>query len=232
MKLSGLGKNIATAGLTAAGKTTHGKLLAAALGYEYVSATQLFLKHLKMTAEKPEGLWFRAFDEIEKARADDSVDDAVESELRQLASERSHTVFDTWALPWITDLPMLRIWFESDVESRNRKSYVSQFFSGIDRKLTLDECLPHISAKDDTTRERFLRRHKFDLFSDHECFDIRVTNSSLIPDPSVQCARAGIRTLSSVLLHASLYSLLETDEDKAALELLDPDEIFINSKWW
>lgn len=46
--------NIAFAGLTAAGKTTHAKILAHELDYEYVSATKIILDMRDLIAKKSE----------------------------------------------------------------------------------------------------------------------------------------------------------------------------------
>jgi cytidylate kinase len=45
--------NIAFAGLTAAGKTTHARRLAADLGYSYVLATDILFEILRMPAGAP-----------------------------------------------------------------------------------------------------------------------------------------------------------------------------------
>jgi cytidylate kinase len=49
--------NIAFAGLTAAGKTTHARRLAADLGYRYVSATDILLEILQVR-DPGADLWF------------------------------------------------------------------------------------------------------------------------------------------------------------------------------
>ena len=75
--------NIAFAGLTAAGKTTHAQRLAADLGYSYVSATDILFEILQM----PRGAhpWFNQADAISAAREDGAVDDELESRLVDLA---------------------------------------------------------------------------------------------------------------------------------------------------
>jgi cytidylate kinase len=223
--------NIATAGLTAAGKTTHGKLLAAALGFKHVSATELFLHFANITDESPTGLWYRKFDAIEKLREGDALDDLVEAELVRLARSEENTVFDTWALPWLTDAPMLRIWFESDFESRTRKSFVSQHdFFAPGTFQSIQWCKAHVREKDETTKARFQRRHNFDLFTDHESFDLVVTNSDLMPDTELETSRQGIRTLAPVLLHAVRWSLYQKTEDQLALKILDPHKELVSGQ--
>ena len=57
--------NVAFAGLTAAGKTTHSKILAEQLGFKYVSATQTILDIIGMD-EVPDRVWFDKYDEVEQ----------------------------------------------------------------------------------------------------------------------------------------------------------------------
>lgn len=59
--------NIAFAGLTAAGKTTHARRLAADLGYSYVSATDILLEILRVP-DPGAHLWFTQLDAITAAR--------------------------------------------------------------------------------------------------------------------------------------------------------------------
>ena len=117
--------NIAFAGLTAAGKTTHAKRLAWALGYNYVSATDILLEILDID-EPGDQIWFTRLDEINAVRGDGAVDAELEERLVQMNRTRNRTVFDTWALAWIGDDPLVRIWIESDLESRSRKCFVSE----------------------------------------------------------------------------------------------------------
>ena len=153
--------NVAFAGLTAAGKTTHARWLAADLSYEYVSATEVMLEVLEIDAPA-DGVWFERYDEIRAARQGDAADAELDRRLEELAATRQGTVFDTWALAWLSPSPMVRVWIESDLESRARKCLVSQERT----RLSLRDCRDHVRAKDRDTRDRFLRRHGFDLFSD------------------------------------------------------------------
>ncbi len=191
--------NIAFAGLTAAGKTTHALLLADELGYEYVSATKILLELLDMPAVDHRSVWFSKLDEINKLREGDALDDALEARLIQLATERDGLVLDTWALPWISDGPMIRIWIESDRRSRSWKCYVSQ---GETYERDIEACAALIDAKDQTTRNIFQRRHKFDLFSDRSIFDLIVENTHLIDSPTREGADRGIEAFAPVVATA------------------------------
>jgi cytidylate kinase len=79
--------NIAFAGLTAAGKTTHARRLAADLGYDYVSATDILFEIMRM----PPGAhpWFTQADAVSAARESGAVDAELESRLVDGASSGS-----------------------------------------------------------------------------------------------------------------------------------------------
>ncbi|HET6355405.1 cytidylate kinase family protein [Streptomyces sp.] len=190
------GTNIAFAGLTAAGKTTHARLLAEHLGYEHVSATDIILDIVGVKARDPQRVWFDHMQEIEQARAGDEVDKELERRLLHLAATKDGLVLDTWAMAWICPAPLVRIWIDSDRLSRHWKCYVSQ---GESPKLTLSECVSLIDQKDMATRESFLRRHNFDLFSDHDVFDAVLTNTHLIEAPTKFATQKGIRAFDPVV---------------------------------
>jgi dephospho-CoA kinase len=64
--------SIAFAGLTAAGKTTHAQRLAADLGYDYVSATDILFEILRVPRDAHP--WFNQAHAISAAREDGAVD--------------------------------------------------------------------------------------------------------------------------------------------------------------
>jgi cytidylate kinase len=190
--------NIAFAGLTAAGKTTHAQLLAADLGYSYVSATDILFDILQL----PRGgnPWFTQLDAISAAREGDAVDDELEARLEDLAQARDQTVFDSWALAWISPVPMARIWIESDLPSRTRKCLVSLG----DAPRPLAECETVLRAKDDHNRAMFLRRHGFDLFRDRARYHAVLCNSHLIPGATQRDAERGIEAFAPIVRDAAL----------------------------
>ena len=191
--------NIAFAGLTAAGKTTHARRLAADLGYRYVSATDILLEILQVR-DRSAHLWFTQLDAITAAREGDAVDDELEARLVDLARTRDRTVFDSWALAWISPSPMVRIWIESDLPSRTRKCLVS--LGGQPRPLA--ECEAVLRAKDDHNRAMFLRRHGFDLFTDRERYHAVLCNSHLVPAATGPESRRGIERFAPVVRGAAL----------------------------
>jgi cytidylate kinase len=191
--------NIAFAGLTAAGKTTHARRLAADLGYGYVSATDILLEILQVR-DRIAHLWFTQLDAITAAREGDAVDDELEARLKGLALNSDRTVFDSWALAWISPSPMVRIWIESDLPSRTRKCLVSLG----DQPRPLAECEALLRAKDDHNRAMFQRRHGFDLFTDRERYHAVLCNSHLIPAATGPESRRGIERFALVVREAAL----------------------------
>jgi cytidylate kinase len=212
--------NIAFAGLTAAGKTTHARLLAPELGYEYVSATDILLEMLGVDTPGDQ-VWFTRLQEINEARGDGAVDAELEQRLLELNRTRQATVFDTWALAWIGDAPLVRIWLESDPDSRARKCVVSQR----QQRLGIDECRDLIHDKDTFNRELFTQRHGFDLFTDRDRYDVILCNSHLISQATDTASQEGIEAFAPIV-HAAVTSVLTSDTTNAReLERAHPREV-------
>ncbi|MGW5648244.1 cytidylate kinase family protein [Saccharopolyspora sp. NPDC003752] len=213
-------RNIAFAGLTAAGKTTHARLLASELGYEYVSATDILLEMLGVDTPSDQ-VWFTRLQEINEARGDGAVDAELEQRLLESNRTRQATVFDTWALAWIGDAPLVRLWLESDVESRARKCLISQE----SQQLGISECRKLLGEKDSFNRELFTQRHGFDLFTDRDRYDVILCNSHLIPRATDTAAQAGIEAFAPIV-HAAVTSVLTADTASArVLARAHPREI-------
>jgi cytidylate kinase len=215
-----LTSNVAFAGLTAAGKTTHAQRLAQELGYDYVSATELLLKILGVDAASDQ-IWFTGLREIQALRDTGVVDAELEARLIYMNQTRQRTVFDTWALAWIGDSPLVRIWIESDLESRVRKCIVSQR----SEQLSPGECRVLIQEKDEFNRRLFRLRHGFDLFTDRRRYDAVLCNSHLIPAATASEAKCGIETFAPVV-RAVATCLLASDQAGArTLQESRPQEV-------
>ena len=211
--------SIAFAGLTAAGKTTHAQRLAADLGYDYVSATDILFEILRVPRDAHP--WFNQADAISAAREDGAVDAELESRLVDLARTSDRVVFDSWALAWICPVPVLRIWIESDLPSRTRKCQVSLG----DEPRPLAECEGVLRAKDDCNRAMFRHRHRFDLFTDRERYHAVLCNSHLIPAATRQESRRGIEEFAPVVRDAALAIMSADAGGMAELRAGHPREV-------
>lgn len=212
--------NVAFAGLTAAGKTTHARRLAEQLGYDYVSATDILLEMLGIH-DSSEQIWFSRLEEIHAARGDGALDAELEERLVSISRTRQRTVFDTWALAWIGDDPLVRIWIESDLESRVRKCIVSQR----DKRLNTDECRQLIQEKDDFNRSMFRQRHSFDLYEDRDRYDAVLCNGHLIPAATVTVANSGIEKFAPVVYDATVCVMGRDVAGVRAVQRSNPREV-------
>ena len=218
--------NIAFAGLTAAGKTTHAKRLAAELGYQYISATELLLEILGID-DPSERVWRTRLAETNSARSDGTVDTLLEERLLAIHQASSGTLFDTWALAWIGSDPLVRVWIESDLESRVRKCLVSQG----ERRSSPQQCRTLLEQKDGFNRRIFRERHRFDLFTDRQNYDVVLCNSHLIPDATESAARSGIDTFGPIV-RAAVIAVLAADQCAArALARTHPQEVQRINPW-
>lgn len=183
--------NIVISGLTAAGKTTHALLLARWLGFNYVSASQLMLKKIDIPVDENNALWVTRMGEIETRRDSKPVDRDVNELLLRALKDNVHTIFDSWALPWLADqVPCLRIWMESSLESRALKARVSQEPYG--PILSLEACRDLVVDKDRSTARRLEPLLGVDIRHDRSVFDLVLDNSTLISEPTIKSARQGI----------------------------------------
>lgn len=189
-------RNVVISGLTAAGKTTHTKLLADALGYRYVSASAVMAQltgHEDDTGDS--NWWSRHASELSALREDGALDRRLDAIMCELASERGGQVFDGWALPWTSSQPMVRIWLSSSLEARAMKYKVYR----LPESVPIGTCREYASSKDDESRRLFSALYGFDLFEDHDVFDAVLDSTRLIDAPTRAAADAGIARLAPVL---------------------------------
>jgi cytidylate kinase len=212
--------NIAICGLSAAGKTTHAKLLERELGYRYVSGTGALARMLNIPIMQDPPAWMDIAEAVARVRRDDT-DLNLEEHLVELESTRTGQIFDVWALPWTSqNKRLVRIWLESTAISRALKCYVSQ---GSSPSRSVRECLSYIENKDAENRGLFERTQGFDLFKDRDVFQIILDNSGFITHPTETAANAGIdafapfvRTAIDVVLgNSTLAELAELEQSCA-----------------
>ncbi len=214
---------IVLSGLTAAGKTTHAKLIANELKREVLHTTDFLLRAMNVH-ENLKDIWVRRLHELEKLRDSSTIDDQVDEFLHAQIRENTGLVVDSWALPWHSPIPnTLNIWIGSDRVSRAWKCGVSD---GAPSTVTTRNCLDLVDEKDSLSRCRFVSRYGFDLFVDRGPFGLILDNSHLMTEPSVVCSQKGIEIFQRVLM-ACIRSVLDDDPSPAVemIERGDRDEL-------
>lgn len=213
--------NIVISGLTAAGKTTHAKLLAEHLGYEYISASQLLAKGAGIDVSSSEHWWMTSGQAVISVRNQTSLDEEIDRELIARTNDADCQVFDAWGLPCTSNAPMLRIWLESDFPSRCRKCFVSH-----DAEVSFSECVEIVEEKDLESQRIFSALYGFDILIDREPFDIVVDLSKLIPSPTAECSQESISRADHYLQQAvARTDATSSTELRAAVGCLPPGSI-------
>ncbi|WP_327250939.1 cytidylate kinase-like family protein [Streptomyces sp. NBC_01244] len=208
-------QKIVISGLTAAGKTTHAKLLAETLGFRAVHFTDLLLQELQVEAGSADQVWFSRLHEIESMRAGGSADRRVDETIGELLAADEPMVVDAVLAPWLHPGRQINVWLGSDRASRAWKCSVSRL-PGV---ISTDDSLRLLDKKDAFTRAYLWQERAVDLYTDRSCFDLVLDNSHLIGEPTAAAARKGIRQLHQVLL-AYVNWRLER-QDNALLELAE-----------
>lgn len=191
--------NIFISGLTAAGKTTHSKLICEEHNLTYISASVILLQKLSIDpSNTSRNLWVNTEgDKIaEKRITDKSIDDWVDEKLTQLAETHHNCVFDTFGLPWLTNQLGLRIWLASDINSRIWKAMISH---GEELIHSYEELAEKIDQKDRYTREHLLMTHSFDIYKDYDIFDFAIDLSSFISGPTQIASRKSIADVQVII---------------------------------
>lgn len=194
-----LGKSrthIIVSGLTAVGKTTHALLLAQQFGMDYLSASSLMLKLMSRTSDGNNRLWVNHLDAIEAERDATTVDQLVNEYLCTVGRNRTPTIFDSWAMPFLASRDSsireqsVVIELTSNQNSRAMKCVVSQ---GPNPDSSLDEAGEVVQRKDDSTRERFVRDFDFDIFDTARMCDVTVDLSKHVFGTAPSQVMRGVR---------------------------------------
>ena len=165
--------NILVAGLTGSGKTTCSRHLARSLGYEYLSGSELRLKLTDAASAERQspGYWLSSRDavQMDQERLQNEGDLRLDAELLRLAKEASQTVFDVWFLPWLPEVPGVKMLLWAPLEARAER--VRTRISSRDRDLA-PSAIALVAAKDARSREYGLKQFGIDVVSDQGPFDI------------------------------------------------------------
>jgi cytidylate kinase len=175
-------------GFTAAGKTTHSKLLANGLGWDYLGVSGLF-RQLLSRPRMANRDWDPEVDECRRvaSEADPAVDQLI---LRRIDESARPLVVDAWLQPWLcarTDA--VRVWLGSDGPSRLLKARVSFMRSGMPPPDNLDS---QIRDKDQFSAVRFKQLYDVDFGPDSAVFDLIFDNSRFITEATVAASDRGI----------------------------------------
>lgn len=192
---------IVISGWTAAGKSTHGRLLAEGLGLPYVSATEILAGLVaERTGRERESRWQPSLDNARSL--DETIDDELDALLTEMF-EHQDGVFDACLLPWVSPaLPAVRVWIESDLPSRERKCFVSHLGEGVG----WDEAKSRVAGKDAFTQSRLEKTSGCAYHPGTALFDVIANNETLIPEPTRDSATSGIAAFQPVLLEAVAYA--------------------------
>lgn len=182
----GKARNVIISGLTAAGKTTHAKLLCRDYGFRYVSASQILLNLAGLKQKQPLDFWVTPKGrEIQRRISWSQID----NEFRRIESESDNTMFDCQSLPWLSSKECMIIWLESSLRSRVMKAIVS--YQG-QSNLTTHDIENGVKSKDRFGREQILANYKIDLFRNRKPFNFIIDISSFITAPTEEASQTSI----------------------------------------
>jgi cytidylate kinase len=210
--------NVCFSGYTAVGKTTHSQLLAQALGYRWVSASEILLERLGVDrSDGPQShTWYHRYAEFGRYLQSTTIDSDIDRLLGHRVRHEDGIVFDTRFLPWFSGGRAIRIWLESDLAARARKCYVSM--EG--KAESVRQCAVDVQRRDTLDVERLLQGHDEIFAPARDVFDAVLDNSMLIPEATRECADRGIAAFHPYVaatvaaLEGSpgdLYELLDSD---------------------
>lgn len=201
---------ILVSGFTAAGKTTHSRLLADFLGWRYIGMSEIrrsCIPDSSTTREEwlPHGDDLRAND----ATLDLEMDRRIKEHMEGIEVP---VVIDAWLQPWLCELSgATRVWLESDFTSRVAKAQVSRLRSGLGSSPSMGAT---VARKDEFSIEHFRSLYGVEFGPDPAVFDLTLDNSRYISEPTVPASDDGISRFApvfnsrvSALVEASTYGI-------------------------
>jgi cytidylate kinase len=189
-------RNIIISGLTAAGKTTHAKLLCQEFKLRYVSASQILLRLAGLRADLPPDFWVTR----EGRAVSDRVSwQQIDDEFRAVEAKARCTVFDCQSLPWLCSTDCMSIWIGSSLQSRIMKAMISHRNTS---RLTPSQVAEGLAAKDLHARDQIFRNYGVNLFSNRAPFRLIVDISSFIEAPTEAAARVSIARAHAIISSA------------------------------
>lgn len=188
---------VIVSGFTAAGKSTHSRLLASSLGWGYLGISELRRSLLPRSVEDADREWSPATDSyrLSNPHIDLDVDELLSSHI---AEATSPLVVDAWLQPWLCEnTEAVRLWISSSFESRVLKARVS--YLRMNRKPPSD-IEEQIRGKDGFSVEVFRRLYGISFGPDPERFDLVLDNSRFLNEAAIPASDAGIAAFHGILL--------------------------------
>jgi cytidylate kinase len=181
-------------GFTAAGKTTHSRLLATALGWRYVGMSEIRRSCVVGSSSSQEE-WLPAGDRIRSANT--ALDREMDRRLAELIeSSNEAVVVDAWLQPWLCESrSAVRVWLHSDFSSRVLKAQVSRLRSGLRPSPTIGTT---IADKDAFSVDHFRRLYGIDFGPDPDIFDLQLDNTEWIGEATIQASDEGISRFAPI----------------------------------
>lgn len=190
---------ILISGYTAAGKTTHARLLAARWGYDYLGSSEVRRALVRSQRDWPSREWDPSIDLTRRRTlaADRELDELISEKIRGSASP---LVVDAWLQPWLcSDTSAIRVWIESNTRSRVWKATVTFLRDAVAVPPDIDT---QIAQKDEFSRWMFSRLYGIEFQPDPDVFDVILDNSHYIEQPTVEASDFGIAQFEPVLEQA------------------------------